>query len=72
MVLTPHLRQVRERRGMPIATLATRAGVGRGAVYRAEAGQEILLDTAVSFAHVLEVSLAEIAPDAAERLEAVS
>lgn len=72
MVVTPHLKAVRERRGMPIATLAARAGVGRGAVYRAEAGQDVLLDTAVRFARVLEVPLAEIAPDAAEALEAVS
>lgn len=72
MVLTPHLRTVRERRGMPIATLAERANVGRGAVYRAEAGGNVLLDTAIRFAQVLEVPLAEIAPDAADRIEAIS
>lgn len=72
MVVTPHLKQVRERRGMPRATLAKRAGVGRGAVYRAEAGQDVLLDTAVRFARVLEVSLSEIAPEAGHALEAVS
>lgn len=72
MVVTPHLQTVRERRGMPRATLASRAGVGRGAVYRAEAGQEILLDTAVRFATVLEVQLAEIAPEAAEAVVKVS
>lgn len=72
MVVTPHLREVRERRGMPIATLAARAGIGRGAVYRAEDGQNVLLDTAIRFAQVLEVPLADIAPDAAKTLEGVA
>jgi len=57
---------------MPLAELARRADLARGTLYAAESGQPSRLDTLVRIARELEVSLAEISPDAARAVEAVA
>jgi transcriptional regulator with XRE-family HTH domain len=66
------IRQLRERRGMPLAELARRADLSRGTLYAAESGQPSRLDTLVRIARELEVPLAEISPDAAKAVQAVA
>jgi transcriptional regulator with XRE-family HTH domain len=66
------IREIRERRGMPLAELARRADLSRGTVYAAESGAPSRLDTLVRIARELEVSLREISPDAADALAAVA
>lgn len=66
------LREVRKRRGMPLAELARRAQVSRNTLYSAEAGEPVGLASIVKIAAALEVRLADISPEAAEAVAAVA
>lgn len=66
------IRELRERRGMPLAELARRTDLSRGTLYAAESGAPQRLDTLVRIARELEVPLSRISPDAAQAVEAVA
>lgn len=72
MPTAPLLKEVRQRRGMPVAELARRARISRNTLYYAEAGEPLGLDTLVKLAAALDVPLAEISPEAAALVAAVA
>jgi len=60
------LRAMRERRGMPISTLAKRAGMSRTTIYQIEGGHSApRLDILNRLAVALEVSVLELIPEPA-------
>ena len=56
-----HLREIRERRGIPAAALAKHVGVTRQTIYAIEAGDYVPNTTvALQLARILEVSVGEL------------
>lgn len=64
--------EIRKRQGLTITDVAVKTGMSRVTVYAVEAGEIVSLETLVTIARVLDVPLAEIAPDAAKELEGVA
>jgi transcriptional regulator with XRE-family HTH domain len=72
MTNAERIRAWQQRRGIPTAELARRAGVSRRTLYNLLEGMDSNLDTLIGVAKALEVPLAEIAPDAAARVAEVA
>lgn len=64
--------EIRKRQNLSISQLALKAGVSRVTVYAVENGEPVSLETLVRIATALDVPLANIAPEAAERIEGVA
>lgn len=64
--------ELRCERGMTVVSLAKAAGMSRVTLYAIERGEPVSIDLLIRLAKALEVPLATIAPDAAERVAEVA